>query len=457
MSRPCSQRSPGPFSGAPALRLTSLLLLAACASAPVVTVPTVQPKVVPSHIYPLPLDNVLAQTTTLLQKKGWVVKRAGNSLVMDWQGGASETLTTYRVLGQRIDAGLSTIRVERVLATLSAAFNTEHPVTQLYTPPAGITYGAIPFLLNSEFLADPLNASEPGAAPPPNFGAPSRMSPWVISGHQRDMDLELELQREIDPTPVATPGASEAPVAPSVFVEAGNSPTPAQGLAASETGDVDAAVPATQQKLADLAGVWDGTFTFRGNVLGSFSGEVTVAVDGRTVEVDDFCPQTGGAMSATGANASAAWDGSLTCSAIPIAGCRAAALNYNFAHATMHDGTLTVVAAGTVETAAGCMYTGGALSVVFVAQKADYVHIAVTRVETASSCVWPSDWEDFNSKGSMAMPGLSGQDSAYLGIIRAKGSRLTDIQKFLRHCHQVVLLHGEPVLMKLAATRPRQK
>lgn len=55
----------------------------------------------------------------------------------------------------------------------------------------------------------------------------------------------------------------------------------------------------------------------------------------------------------------------------------------------------------------------------------------------------------------MAMPEPPQNDAAYLGLIRAKGSRLTEIQKLLRHCHQVVLLHGDPVLMKLAATRPR--
>jgi hypothetical protein len=440
--------STGLFSFRRVLGLASLLLLAACASAPVTKAP---PEVVRSHIYPLPLDNVLAQTTTLLQKKGWVVKAAGNSLVLDWQGGASDSLISYRVFGQRIDAGLSVIRVERLVATLSTSFNTEHPVTQTT---AG--FSPIPFTMNPEFAADPLNDSAAGAAPPPGSNAPSRMSPWVISGHRRDTELELELQREIDPVIVATAEPRETSGGPSVFAEAGHSLAPqAQVTAASEPGHVDSTTPATQQKLADMAGIWDGTFTFRGNVVGSFSGEVTVAVDGRTVEVDDFCPQTGGTMAATGANTSAAWEGSLTCSAIPITGCPMAALNYNFAHATMNDDTLTVVAAGTVDTPPGCTYAGGALSVAFIAQKADYVHIAVTKVRTPTSCLWPSDWEDFNSKGSMSMPEPSHEGSAYLGVIRAKGNRLTDIQKLLRECHQVVLLNGEPVLMKLAATRPR--
>jgi hypothetical protein len=448
MSRLEDTSSTGPSPVRWVFGLPSLLLLAACASAPVKTAPPEGQ----SHIYPLPLDNVLAQTTTLLQKKGWVVKRAGNSLLLNWQGGATNSLITYRVFGQSIDAGLSVIRVERLVATTSTSFSTDHPVTPL------VFNQAIPFTMNPEFAADPLNDSAAGTAPPPGSVSPgelARPSPWVVSGHRRDAALELELQREIDPAPVATAEPRETPAAPSVFAETGHSLPQAPGTAGSETGQVDTATPATQQKLADMAGIWEGTFTFRGNIVGTFSGEVTVAVDGRTVEVDDFCPQTGGTMAATGANTSAAWEGSLTCSAIPITGCPTAALNYNFAHATMNDDTLTVVAAGTVDTPPGCSYSGGALSVAFIAQKADYVHIAVARATTPTSCLWPSDWEDFNSKGSMSMPEPSKEDSAYLGVIRAKGNRLTDIQKLLRNCHQVVLLHGQPVLMKLAATRPR--
>jgi hypothetical protein len=426
------------------LRVASILLLSACAGAPATAVPAKDP---PGHIYPLPLDNVLAQATTLLQKRGWVVKRAGNSLVLNWQGGASESRVTYRLFGQRIDAGLSVIRVERLVATKSTSFSTEHPVTAI-----GFN-GAIPFTLNSEFAADPLNDSAAGTAPPPGTVSPSelsRASPWVVSGHRRDAAVELELQREIDPTP------GEVPVAPSVFAETGLGAPQSQGTAASGVGKAETAASATQRKLADMAGIWDGTFTFRGNIVGSFSGEVAVSVDGRTVEVDDFCPESGGMMAATGANTSAAWEGSLTCSAIPIAGCARAALNYSFAHATMSNDTLTVVASGTVDTPPGCSYSGGALSVAFIAQRADYVHIAVSKAGRPTSCLWPSDWEDFTSKGSMPMPGMSQEESAYLGIIRAKGSRLADIQKLLRQCQQVVLLHGEPVLMKLAATRTRQ-
>jgi hypothetical protein len=116
-----------------------------------------------------------------------------------------------------------------------------------------------------------------------------------------------------------------------------------------------------------------------------------------------------------------------------------------------------LVAAGNVETPVTCGYSSGALSVAFVAEKADYIHIAVTRIKRATSCVWPSDWEDFNSIGSMAMPERPGDDAAYLGIIRARGSRLSEIERLLRKCHQVVQFRGEAVLMRLAATRPRHE
>jgi hypothetical protein len=380
-----------------------------------------------SHIYPLPLDNVLGQATTLMQKHGWVVKRAGDGLLTNWQGTATGTLISYRVFGRRIDSGLSAIRVERMVATTSTSFGTDHPVT-----PSGFN-GALPFTLNPEFASDPLNESAAGTAPPPGVSSGtdlSRPSPWVVSHHERDGKLELELQDEIDPTPSVTAES----VMPSV----------------SATSAVDAG-----SQLTELAGIWDGTFTFKGTVVGTFTGEVTVAVDGRSIEVDDFCPEQGGTLSATGANRSAAWEGSLACSAIAVKGCPAAALKYNFAHATLDGNTLTVVAAGTVETPPDCLYAGGALSATFVAQRADYVHIVVTRVSRMTACTWPSDWEDFNSSGSMAMPDVPNEGTGYLGIIRAKGSRLPEIQALLRQCHQVVLLHGQPVSMRLAVSRPR--
>jgi hypothetical protein len=84
-------------------RLAGDSLLAGCAAGDKTT--TGQRETVRSHVYPLPLDNVLAQATALMKKKGWAVKRAGNALLTNWQGGAA--LVAYRIHGERVDAGLS--------------------------------------------------------------------------------------------------------------------------------------------------------------------------------------------------------------------------------------------------------------------------------------------------------------------------------------------------------------
>jgi hypothetical protein len=427
------------------------LLLASCAAGKTAAVP---PEAVRSHIYPLPLDNVLAQCTALLQKQGWAVKRAGDVLLTNWQGEATGTLITYRIFGQRIDAGLSAIRAERLVATRSTSFSTDHPVSALDRLTG--TVESHPFSSASETEASSESA---GTAPPAGAFSSSDMaqaSPWVVTQHRRDAELELELQREIDPLPPVAAEVHETPSAPRPAEPPADARSERREPAPSppverESNHPEAASPRAERPLAELAGIWEGTFTFRGTVMGSFSGEVAVAVDGRTVQVDDFCPERGGMFEATGANNSAAWQGTLVCPAIPVMDCPAATFTYSFAHATLNESTLTLIAAGTVETDLRCISSSGALSVSFVGQKADYVHIAVSRVKRATSCLWPADWEDFASAGSMAMPD---PDAAYLGIIRAKGARLPEIQKLLRHCHQVVLLHGEPVLMKLAATRP---
>jgi hypothetical protein len=415
-------------------RLGACLLVVACATE--TKPPTLKPEIVRSHVYPLPLDNVLAQTARLMQKKGWAVKRVGNVLLTNWHGTADEAHVTYRVFGERVDEGLSTIRVMRLVATKSTDFGLDHPVTES-------AMGRSILAFNPEFVADTVSDSAPGTAPPPGVFSPADMarpSPWVVTQHARDGKLEMELQLEIDPTPVLTADAEELPAD-----------------AASALVPVDLAASSTGGQLGDLAGIWEGTFKFRGNMTGTYSGEIAVAVEHGAAEVSDFCPDQGGTLTAKGSGEIASWQGELACPAISIKGCASSVIRYNSARAALKGSTLVLVAAGNVETPAACGYSSGALSVAFVAQKADYVHIAVTRVKRATACVWPSDWEDFNSIGSMAMPERSGDDSGYLGIIRARGSRLSEIERLLRECHQVVQLHGETVFMRLAATQPQRK
>jgi hypothetical protein len=417
-------------------RLATCLLLVGCAATS--KPPTRKPEIVRSHVYPLPLDNVLAQAGRVMQKKGWSVKRAGTVLLTNWKGTGSEAHVTYRIFGERVDEGLCTIRVLRLVATKSTDFGTDHPVTES-------AMGRSILSVNPEFVAESVSDSVAGTAPPPGVFSPAdlaRPSPWVVSEHTRDAELEAELRREIDPTPLLTAAFSE---------------TSKRSDSRLQTATIDLASPSTEGQLADLAGIWEGTFKFRGNMTGSYSGEIAVAVEHGSAEVADFCPDQGGTLIAKGSGEAASWQGELACPPISIKGCTSSVIRYNSARAALKGSTLVLVAAGNLETPADCGYSSGALSVAFVAQKADYVHIAVTRVKRATSCVWPSDWEDFNSIGSMAMPERPGDEAAYLGVIRARGSRLSEIERLLRECHQVVQLHGEAVLMRLAATHPQHK
>jgi len=293
-------------------------------------------------------------------------------------------------------------------------------------------------------------------------GVPSDV---VVSQYGRDAALEAEFQEQIDPHVVAATEHADAPPAAAfsdASADAGLVVTGEESVGQVEQLDGGAGVsvaapPTSDRHPTALAGIWDGTFTFRGSVTGSYSGELTVAVDSEIVELADFCPEGGGTVTALGLSKSAVWQGELACPAIRMRGCPSAKFTYSSLNATLNDRTLTVVAAGTVDADVRCSdrdaILGGDLSVTFVAQKADYVHIAVTKVKRTTACVWPSNWEDFASVGSMAMPDVDEADASYLGIIRAKGGRLTEIQRLLRHCHQLVLLHGQPVLMRLAVTR----
>jgi len=426
----------------PVARLALLgLLVAGCATAPP---PPFKPELVRSHVYPLPLDNVLAQATRSLQKKGWVVRRVGSVLLTNWQGTESG-LITYRVFGERVDAGLCSIRIERLVASRSTSFNTDHPVTE-----SGA--GRSILSANPNFVVDSSDRTTAGAAPPPGAFSASdlaRPSAWVVTEDRRDAALELELQKEIDPTPILPAEPRESPSVVGSAETDGNS----KALPSADESSTRPESPGSGLTTA-LAGIWEGTFKFRGNITGTYSGEIAVAVEDGSAEVADFCPDRGGTLTARGSREAASWQGELACPPIAIQGCGSSVIHYNSARATLNGSTLVLVAAGDVETPLTCGYTSGALSVAFVAQKADYVHIAVTRVKKATSCEWPSDWEDFNSIGSMAMPDTPEDEQAYLGIIRARGSRLGEIERLLRQCHQVVRLHGEPVLMRLAAPRP---
>lgn len=433
--------------------LTALVLLAGCATAPV---STKKPEVVPSHVYAQPLDAVLMETQSLLVKNGWHVQRSGDTLVTDWRSAGESAAITYRVSGQRVDAGYCSVRIERVLATRNVIWTEPRLVGHAPGPAYG---GAVA----APLLENPYNETpEAFREDTPNENAGGTAVPYglTVSHVGRDKALEAALEQQL-----ALPGApAEAPqeaptVVAAVEAEIGVAPPPSSPASAAPPSDKPPTSPLAspsggKRSVKSLAGIWEGTFSFRGNVTGSYTGEVTVAVDGSSAEVSDFCPQRGGPLNATDFGDGASWQGHLSCPPISFEGCTSATLSYDFATATVEGETLRVVASGSVDTPAGCGQSGP-IAVTFVAQRADYAHIAVTRTKGRTSCVWPKDWEDLGSAGSMAMPESSPEASAYLGIIRVKGSRLADIQQLLRHCRHLVLLHGEPVSMRLAVTQSR--
>ncbi len=429
-------------------RLTVLALLVGCATGK----PTAeQLDAVRSHVYPLPVDNVLAQAATLVEKKGWAVKRVGNALLTNWLGGETGAFVAYRVYGESVSAGLCSIRVERLVATRET-FNTDHPLTvdDRDSPVRAIHPG---------FEGHAVDQSAVGTAPGDNSNWSDAVTraQVVVTQRRRDAEMELELQQEIDP--LAGTATAHAPP-PEALAKAGvpAPPPTAQALrVAGAAGPAAPATPRTERKLTELAGIWEGIFLFRGNVQGSYAGEIAVTVDEDAAEVADFCPDRGGTLTARGSGDDASWQGDLACPPIPLKGCTAAAIRYNFAKAMLNGERLTMVAAGNVELPAGCVAaSSGALSVTFEAQKAHYLFLSVTRTKERTACEWPSDWEDLASSGSMAMPDPPLDANAYLGIIRAKGARLGDIEVLLRHCRHRVLLHGQPVSMRLAVMGPHR-
>jgi hypothetical protein len=98
----------------PTLIGLAAVALVACASGQTATRHTTA---VESHVYALPLDDVLTETTTLLTRRGWRVERSGDSLGTNWRLDASGAALGYRVEGERLDAEHCSIRIESLAAT----------------------------------------------------------------------------------------------------------------------------------------------------------------------------------------------------------------------------------------------------------------------------------------------------------------------------------------------------
>ncbi len=471
----------------------AILCLANCATTP--TAASSPSTAIPSHVYARPLDDALLRTKALLLEKGWRVQTSGGSLATNWRAvnqpgprseeapvsqlatsGPRGDLIAYQVEGERVDDGYCTLRVVRVVATSSALYfgqkkgghQVAHSADAEGVNPTAVHHGSSYAFEDSDvFQIEEFKDESPDESGI-RTDAPNGM---VVSARQRDEKLELEIQERIEPPVVVVeeiPAKGGLAIAgpKGAFVDGAPPAPPAQAVNPVRPRDAEAPAGVVPAPVAEghpsaLAGIWNGTFTFRGTVTGSFSGEVTVAVEGDSVEVDDFCPENGGTLNMRGSSNSAVWQGKLACSPIKMRACPSATVTYDFVRAALNAGTLTVAANGTVDSDSRChdptgddlMHPGGPFSVAFVARRADYVHIAVTKAKREAVCVWPRDWEDFSSEGSMAMPEPQPGEAGYLGIIRAKGNRLTEIQRLLRHCRHVVSFQGQSVSMKLAVTR----
>jgi hypothetical protein len=94
--------------------MAALLLLAGCAAGQKTGGHT---EAIESHVYALPLEDVLPQATALLSQQGWRVERSGDQLGTNWRIDSSGAALGYRVEGTRVDEAHSSIQFELLAAT----------------------------------------------------------------------------------------------------------------------------------------------------------------------------------------------------------------------------------------------------------------------------------------------------------------------------------------------------
>jgi hypothetical protein len=151
-----------------------LLLLAACTGGQ----KSSHAVAVESQVYAQPLDEVLAEATTLLTQKGWHVERSGDLLGTNWRMDATGTALGYRVEGERIDEGHCSIRIEALAASSFAPGGPSGP-----TPSNSASGGRA---TNWDGVDAPTTLGEP----PPGL---------VTLPRGRDDALEFALMQRLDP------------------------------------------------------------------------------------------------------------------------------------------------------------------------------------------------------------------------------------------------------------------
>jgi hypothetical protein len=137
------------------LASAGLLLAVACAGGPR---PTGHSEAVQGQVYAKPLDDVLAETQSLLVEQGWRVQRSGDQLATNWHLDGTGSAFGYLVDGERIDAGHCTVHIEsltavslgspiedrearssNVSASVTAGSDKQEGVSTLTAPPGMVT------------------------------------------------------------------------------------------------------------------------------------------------------------------------------------------------------------------------------------------------------------------------------------------------------------------------------
>lgn len=90
----------------------------------------------------------------------------------------------------------------------------------------------------------------------------------------------------------------------------------------------------------------------------------------------------------------------------------------------------------------------------------EYVYVYVSPTKTNGGCEWPPEWEGLSSVAARS-GGQEGDSGGEVGIIKAKGVRLVEIQRFLEDCQRRtgstrVLMQGKPVTVTLGLDLPSQ-
>jgi|GEM_PF-3939765 len=378
-----------------AARCFGLILLSACAT-PSATSTVRSDASIPSHLYSHPLDEVLQRTRLVLVEQGWQVERSGDQLSTNWlrvkslevrsEDGTVAPIATSA--GQPADVVAYRVYGEKVDEAYCSI-----RVVRLVATSSNLYFG--------QKKGGHVVAFTSGG---PNATAVHHGSSYAFE----DSDAFINENFQQD-APSETASREDAP----------------SGLVVSQYQRDRALELAIQDKIDPPLVV--------------LSTPTPAPVPTPAPAVPSASPP--GAMADAGVTALAPPSGSLPKA---LGGIWDGVFTFNGFVDGSYSGEVTIsVRRDSAEVGEFCPDGGGTLSTVGSGSTASW--------QGELQCPAISiNWEDLASPGSMAMPEPPEEAAAYLGIIRARGERRTEIQRLLRHCRQLVLLHGQPVLVKVA-------